>query len=239
MGDIHVSVRGQQLAVTNQRLDMLQADFSGLANLQEVMQKVVKQLLAEQVAAGSRGRIDSGELSVSDFDLQFSEAVRKELGATLGKLRNVAVRSARSAGAGSASGAIRRKTYRDRLGGNINIASGGRRLSGRKRVVEEPHGGESGIRRHRTVSARTKALREYYGPDRAMVLRWLDGGTDVRYAESNVAGRGSMATYGRRGNISARNFFHSLGSDMEEAAKQMGTSLVGWVENFVNTKFSE
>jgi hypothetical protein len=48
-----------------------------------------------------------------------------------------------------------------------------------------------------------------------------------------------MATYGKRGSIAPRSFMHTVGSDMEEAAQQLGQTLVGYVEQFVEKKLKE
>ena len=114
-------------------------------------------------------------------------------------------------------------------------------MSSMKRVVDEPNGCKSGIRRARTVKSRTQQLREYYGPDRGFILRILEGGRDVFMATpEGPTGRGSKATYGRRGAIGARNwFFHSMHSDMEQAAQQLGQTLTTAVEKWVEQKFSE
>ena len=185
--------------------------------------------------------VENGSMSLEAFDGWFEPLVKSELGKVLGIVRANAVKKARSAGAGSAAGAVLRRQYKDELKGNINIASQGRRISSSKRVVEEPHGGRSGIRRPRTVKDRTQQLREYYGPDRGFILRILEGGRDTFMATpEGPTGRGSKATYGRRGAIGARNwFFHSMHSDMEQAAQQLGQTLTTAVEKWVEQKFSE
>jgi hypothetical protein len=48
-----------------------------------------------------------------------------------------------------------------------------------------------------------------------------------------------MATYGARGNIAPRSFMHSVGSDMEQGAQQLGQTLVNNVEQFIEKKFKE
>ena len=87
---------------------------------------------------------------------------------------------------------------------------------------------------------RTRKINEYYGPDRGFILRFLEGGTDVRTATSyGPSGKGSGATYGARGAIAPRSFFHGMGSDMEQAAQQLGHTLNGYVEKWLVRTFKE
>lgn len=217
-------------------VDALMADFSGLVNLEKIVFDVLEKLGANQAA--NVALVKSGGLSMSDFDKGFAEAIRKELGRVLGILRNKAISKARAAGAGSASTAVLRRTYKGEFAGNINIGNNRRAAASTKREVDEPTGGASGIRRKRSVKARTKRIREYYGPDRGFILRILESGREEFMATSDgPTGRGSMATHGRRGSIGARNwFFHSMSSDMELAAKELGETLVGHVEKWVERK---
>lgn len=221
------------------RLDSLMADFSGLNNLEKVVDSVLERL--REQAAGMRIAHAAGTISKESFDGYFSELIRTELGKVLAIQRAKAVQKARAAGAGSASSAVLRRMYKSGKEGNLNIASQGRRISNRTRVMPEPDGGKSGIRRPRTVQPRTKKIREYYGPDRGFILRILEGGRDVFYARpEGASGRRSKATYGRRGAIEPRNwFFHSMKSDMELAAEQLGQTLIGAVEEWVEQQFNE
>ena len=239
MAELFTSVKG--LNVTNSRIDGLMADFSGLNKLENIVDKVLRRLSLQDNVTHQVGMVKSGNMSLQEFDGWFSELVRKELGKTLGIVRANAVKKAREAGAGSASSAVLRRMYKKSYAGNVNIASSGRRLSSKDRVVPEPDGGKSGIRRKRTVKERTMKLRKYYGPDRGFVLRILEGGRDVFYATpEGPTGRRSMATYGRRGSITARNwFFHQMRGDMELAAQQLGQTLMGAVEKWIEQEFTE
>lgn len=230
-----------QLSQTQHRIEMLRADFSGLENLNEVITSVLKKLDTDSSVQTGMQMLKNGSWSLEAFDGWFEPLVRAELGKVLAIVRANAVKKARDNGAGTAAGAVLRRQYKDELAGNINIASPGRRLSSMKRVVDEPDGGRSGIRRERTVKDRTKQLREYYGPDRGFILRILEGGRDVFMATPDgPTGRGSKATYGRRGAIGARNwFFHSMHSDMEQAAQQLGQTLTTAVEKWVEQSFTE
>lgn len=230
-----------QLNATQQRIEMLRADFSGLENLNEVIISVLKKLDTDSSVQTGMQMLKNGSWSLEAFDGWFEPLVRAELGKVLAIVRANAVKKARDNGAGTAAGAVLRRQYKDELAGNINIASPGRRLSSMKRVVDEPDGGKSGIRRARTVKSRTQQLREYYGPDRGFILRILEGGRDVFMATPDgPTGRGSKATYGRRGSITPRNwFFHSMKSDMEQAAQQLGQTLTTAVEKWVEQNFKE
>ena len=229
------------LNVTNNRIGMLRADFSGLQNLDKVISSVLNRLSMTDSVNNRVAAVGKGTMSRQEFDGWMSELVRVELGKTLGIVRANAVKKARAAGAGSASSAVLRRMYKSGREGNVNIAGGNRRLSSRTRIVPEPDGGKSGIRRPRSVSNRTKELREYYGPDRSFVLRILESGRDVYMAHAEGAmGPGSKATHGRRGAIAPRNwFFHSMRSDMEQAAQHLGYTLTTAVEKWIEQKFNE
>lgn len=239
MAELYSSVRG--LNVTNNRIDMLRADFSGLNNLDKVISSVLKKLSLKDNVTQNVRMVKGGRMSLQEFDGWFSELVRAELGKVLGIVRNKAVAKARGAGAGSASSAVLRRMYKREYAGNINIAGNRSRITNRKRIVPEPNGGKSGIRRPRTMKNRTKQLQEYFGPDRSFVLRILESGRDVYMATpEGPTGRGSKATWGRRGAMAPRNwFFHSMKSDMEQAAQQLGQTLTGAVEKWIEQQFKD
>ena len=239
MAELYSSFRG--LNVTNNRIDILRADFSGLNNLDKVISSVLKKLSLKDNVTQNVRMVKGGRMSLQEFDGWFSELVRAELGKVLGIVRNKAVAKARGAGAGSASSAVLRRMYKREYTGNINIAGNRSRITNRKRIVPEPNGGKSGIRRPRTMKDRTKQLQEYFGPDRSFVLRILESGRDVYMATpEGPTGRGSKATCGRRGAMAPRNwFFHSMKSDMEQAAQQLGQTLTGAVEKWIEQQFKD
>jgi hypothetical protein len=239
MAEMYSSVRG--LNVTNNRIEGLMADFSGLQNLEKMVDSVLRKLQLQDRVSQNVRMVKGGNMSLQEFDGWFSELVRVELGKVLGIQRARAVQKAHAAGAGSASSAVLRRTYKGEYAGNINIGGNRSRITNRKRIVPEPNGGKSGIRRHRTMKNRTKELQEYFGPDRSFVLRILEGGRDVFYATpEGPTGRRSMATYGKRGSITARNwFFHQMRGDMEQAAQQLGQTLMGAVEKWIEQEFTE
>lgn len=230
-----------QLNSTNARIDMLRADFSGMENLNEVITSVLRRLEAQSSTRIALSLVKQGAASLEDFDGWFEPLVRAELGKTLAIVRAKAKQKAATvAQAGSSSSGVTWHQSREGNRGYVGINQPRGRISSRKRVVLEPTGGKSGIRRKRSVSGRTKQINEYFGPDRSFILRFLEFGTDVRTAKpSGPTGRGSMATYGMRGNIAPRSFMHSVGSDMELAANQLGETLVGRVEDWVEKNFKE
>ena len=229
------------LPVTNERIEGLRADFSGLQNLEKAVDSVLRKLQLDDKVQGNVRFVQSGHYSKHQFDMWFAEVVRIELGKVLGIMRARAMQKAQGAGAKDASAAVLRRMYRGTFAGNINIAGHRGRISSRSRVVPEPNGGVSGIRRNRTVKPRTQKLREYYGPDRDFLLRIFSEGRDeFRATSDGPVGRGSKATYGRRGAISPRwNFVRSMQSDMQQAAEQLGIDLTKWVESFIETQFTE
>lgn len=229
-----------QLHGTNAVITGLRADFEGLNKLDDIIQKTLQRLQLRGEVQKAGQMLHNGTWTIQQFDGWFAPIVRSELGKVMGIIRNKAIAKARAAGAGGASTAVLRRTYRDEYAEAVHNLGNRKRISSRDRVVPEPNGGASGIRRHRTVSDRTKQIRRYYGPDRSFILRFLDSGTDVRTAKSlGPKGRGSMASYGARGNIASRSFFHSLNADMELAANQLGETLIGHVERWTEQAFTE
>ena len=223
------------LNATNRRIDGLMADFSGLQNLEKMVSSVLHKLELQPNVHQQVQLVRGGTLSRENFDGWFSEVVRQELGKVLGIQRAKAVQKARTqAKAGSASSAVLRRMYREEYGGNINIASPRGRISSRTRNYQP------GWLKQRYVSDRTRKINEYYGPDRGFILRFLEGGTDVRTATSyGPKGKGSMASWGARGSIAPRSFFHGMGADMEQAAQQLGHTLNGYVEKWLVRTFKE
>ena len=139
-----------------------------------------------------------------------------------------------------ASRAIRTMVYKRILGGNINIL--------RKKRAGKGGGGYTPTRTLRTGqrggnrrdrSERTKNLESYYGSDRGFVLRFLNSGTHDRFVPfhadedrehvhrgsrgGNLQKYGKTINTGRRGHISARDWFGNRGQkEMENAANNLG-----------------
>ena len=229
-----MAVYRTNLRASDARIEGLMADFSGLQNLDKAVNSVLEKLKLDASTQTNLSMVRSGTMSKEQFDGWFSELVRVELGKVLAIMRARAVQKAQAAGAGSASSAVLRRMYKDRFGGNINIAESKKRISSRKRMYTP------GKIKPRHVSERTRQLNEYYGPDRSFVLKFLENGTDVRTAKTyGPTGRGSKASWGARGNIAPRSFFHGMSSDMEQAAQQLGDTLKGHVEKWIEKEFKE
>lgn len=132
--------------------------------------------------------------------------------------------------------AVRNTVYRQILGGNVNIFQS--RRAGQR--VPQPD-----TKRER--SQRTKDLQSYYGKDRGFILRWLNTGTDDRYAKSidnhifgnnkRQKGRKYKGGIGNRGSISPRYWFtNSAESIMERAAQNLSDRIDTLIEEQFNTK---
>lgn len=213
---------------------MLRADFEGLKNLDKVISSVLHRLALQENVKQQVSMAHTGTISRASFDGWFSEVVRQELGKVLAVQRAKAVKNAEKVAGKNAATAVLRRMYKDEYAGNINIASPRGRMSSRTRKYQP------GWLKQRYVSDRTKKINEYYGPDRGFILRFLEGGTDVRTATSyGPKGKGSMASWGARGSIAPRSFFHGMGADMEQAAQQMGHTLSGYVEKWLVRTFKE
>lgn len=222
------------LSHTNERIDGLMADFSGLQNLEKAVDSVLNKLAVSDKVQANVAYTKSGHYTRTQFDMWFAEVVRIELGKVLGIMRNKAIAKARAAGAGSASTAIHRRMYKNEMTEALTIGGSRGRMSSRKRLYTP------GAKKPRYVGDRTKDINEYYGPDRHFILRFLEFGTDVRTAKSfGPTGRGSTATWGARGNITPRSFFHTMSADMELAAQQLGQTLTGYVEEWLDKAFKE
>jgi hypothetical protein len=222
------------LRVTSNRISGLRADFDGLKNLDKAIESVLKRLELQDNVNQQVRMYRSGAISRENFDGWFSEVVRQELGKVLGIMRARAIQKAQGVGAGSASSAVLRRMYKNEYGANLNIGGNRGRISNRKRKYQP------GWLKPRHVSDRTRDINEYYGPDRSFILRFLEFGTDVRTAKTfGPTGRRSTASWGARGSISPRSFFHSMQSDMEQAAQQLGQTLTGHVEKWLERAFKE
>lgn len=110
--------------------------------------------------------------------------------------------------------AIKMAVYRKIFGGNVSILSP--RRAGVMRLYEPPrHPSQRGGNRMKR-SQRTTDMMSYQGGDRWMVLQWLNAGTHERFSGNGRNGKTALqrAAFmertggrGKRGNISARNWF--------------------------------
>ena len=228
----------QNLHATSGNVEFFRTEFSELEKVNNIITDVLKRLQTKDNVNQNWRMVQNGTMSLQQFDGWFAPLVRQELGKTLGIVRNKAIAAARAAGAKDAATAISRRTYKDSFDGNINILGNRKRVSFKQRTYPTPKGGKSGILRKRSVSEKTIQLYQYYGPDRSFILRFLENGTDIRTAKtSGPTGNRSQATWGKRGSIGARDFFGRVKPEMDAAAKAMGTTLVNYVEEWVDTVF--
>ena len=128
----------KNLYATNNRIGMLMADFSGMNKLEERFNKAMDRLLLQPNVAMGVQLTQSGAWSRESFDMFLAEVVRKEIGKQLGIIRGKAVKKAQAAGAGSASTAVLRRTYKKEFVGAVHILGNRGRISSKRRVVEEP-----------------------------------------------------------------------------------------------------
>ena len=149
--------------------------------------------------------------------------------AAMRKLISQEVSKARAAAAQAASGAlkndpreawkaVRRSVYKSILGGQVNIlnqkgaASGSNGYRPARKLDSNPHQ-RGGNRRKR--SANTDRIDGYVGKDRGFILRFVNSGTAER-----------QTRYGRRGSITARNWFPNIGQrELEAAAERLAVAI--------------
>ena len=149
--------------------------------------------------------------------------------AAMRKLISAEVSKARAAVAQAASGAlkndpreawkaVRRSVYKSILGGQVNIlnqkgaASGSNGYRPARKLDSNPHQ-RGGNRRKR--SANTDRIDGYVGKDRGFILRFVNSGTAERQTRC-----------GRRGSITARNWFPNIGQrELEAAAERLAAEI--------------
>lgn len=167
-----------------------------------------------------------------DYKQQLTDYVRMRIHGQLSLVRRHTIKHARSGyvaskdDRGAASTAIFRRSYQDEIGGNINIAGNKKRMSQKRRSWEP------GKKLKRDHTSRTATINRYYGLDRAFILRILEAGRDSYMAESGTGatGRGSKATWGRRGALAARGFFTDMASEMSHGADMIAKSVERYIE---------
>lgn len=169
-----------------------------------------------------------GRMSIKNPMMQkrINEAIRK----VLMQVRAALQRDARG-GLGmkedprNAYKAVRMAVYRRIFGGQVNILQS--RKASNLRLYEPPRKGTSDPRGrggNRVVrQERTTTIMSYQGKDRGFILRFLNGGTDVRSIHS-MGGRDlvNAPKGGNRGSIAPRNWFGQRSQqEMEQAAQQL------------------
>lgn len=214
----------------NAQLNMLWDNYKEFNGAMTRLQKAIEKMWINQQEITASYR--AGIISKEEYDERIARFIRTQIAREMRSLRGQGMRAARSnmkgEDIGAASGAIMRRTYSDRLAGNINIASPGKRMSRRQRKWKGGH--------QRDWSPRTEQINKYYGPDRAFILRILEAGRDEYMAHSYTGkqGRGSRATWGRRGAIAARGFFTRLTPELAKAAERMGQEVEQYTKNFLD-----
>ena len=158
--------------------------------------------------------------------------VQKIVRTVLGHVRkdvSQAARNAMGADPRQAYKAVKTAVYRQILGGNVSILNK-KRGSTQFSAYEPPRKlrpkQRGGNRRER--GPRTDDLMHYAGPDRAFILRFINAGTNDRYAgygrNKGGAEETALRTGGRgfRGRIAPRNFFRLTShSAMRKASQEL------------------
>lgn len=148
---------------------------------------------------------------------QVREAIRKATWEVLGEVRKAAISKANFKNSRHNSiQAIRRSVYKKIMGGSVSILDGKRKAN-------------SGSFKATGRSARTQQIEGYSGRDRGFILRFVNSGTDDRYAgegRNTKMGRDYIQSKrgkpGFRGAIKATNFFgSSAGSAIQPAADKL------------------
>ena len=124
--------------------------------------------------------------------------------------------------------AVRTTVYKQILGANINIynsrkAHGTNSYEPQRKGTSDPSG-RGGNRLKR--SPKTQRMMSYAPLDRGMILRWINTGVSER-----------TTRYGKRGSISARNFFRNAGERaLVQAADNLANLIDTELENILNKK---
>ena len=157
-----------------------------------------------------------------------------------------AARSAMDSDPRGSSRAVRTAVYKKILGANINIynsrkAHGSTNYEPPRKLRPGQRGGN-----RMTRGGRTKQIMNYAPLDRGFILRFINSGTDDRYAGHGRMGRTQsqkdsfiQRTGGRgfRGRIAPRNFFRGAGEQALIKASDMLANLIDTeLENILNKK---
>lgn len=188
------------------------------------------EMLLDNMVMDASRKVPLTNGDVENYKEQLTDYVRMRIHGQLALIRQRTARMARSGytksvkDVGAASRAIFRRSYQDEIGGNINIAGNNKRMSNRERPWTGGH--------QRDWSPDTERINKYYGLDRAFILRILESGRDGYMAQSYTGktGRGSRATWGRRGALAARGFFSGMESDMTYGAEMIAKSVERYIE---------
>ena len=184
-----------------------------------------------------RKELDNLLMSNPAMEKKVQGLIRKVL-ATVKKSLGQAAREKMNSDPRHAYKAVRVAIYKRILGGNVNILNKKHATAhGSYTPTRTLRSGQRGGNR-KARSGRTMKLESYEGSDRGFILRFLNAGTEERYINflpdsrrehvhrgsqgGNMKKYGKTINTGRRGRISARNWFGSRShSEMENAANNL------------------
>lgn len=224
---IDTKLGGWNMPNANAQLGPLAVDTTQMQAAVERVSRIIDEMVID---ASRKMPMVSGDRE--QYQAQLTDYVRQEIRNELSKVRRHTMRAARRGlkhDRGAMTSAVFRRNYMEEIGGNINISGNGRRMSSQHRPWEP------GKILKRDHTRRTRDINQYYGLDRAFILRILEAGRDSYFAESGTGktGRGSRATWGRRGALAARGFFSDMASEMDRSADIVARS----VERYLQRKF--
>jgi hypothetical protein len=202
---------------------------------------------------------DNGTIVITGFDEhikklgeastknpQMEKRIREIIRMALSNVRKAMQRSAKSglqmnADPRNAYKAVRMAVYRRIFGGQVNILDSYYHKTG---IYYEPprHPSQRGGNRMKQ-SQRTRDIMSYAGSDRGFILRFLNDGTDVRYAGHGRNGKtrrqqdrfiNRIEGRGHRGKISARNWFGPRSqNELEHAAMVIDAMISDLIEGIL------
>lgn len=225
---IDTELGGWNMPNANTQLGPLRADNSKLIEAIRGFEMMLDDMVID---AARQMPLTKGDKE--DYRQQLTDYVRERIHSQLSLVRKYTGMKARQGykkntpEIGAASTAVFRRSYQDVVGGNINISGNNKRMSRGRRPWKGGH--------QRDWSPDTERINKYFGLDRAFILRILESGRDGFMAESYTGkkGRGSRATWGRRGAMAARGFF----SEMEGAMNTSADIVARSVDRYIERKF--
>lgn len=179
----------------------------------------VKAEINEQQARRIQEALAEMLVTHPDRRKKLRDMIRKEIKTVTKNLRSDA-RQVMAEDPRRAYRVVKSTIYRRILGANVSILSprkaGTRYQLVRDRKLDKNPNQRGGNRVKR--SERTNQLDTYFGRDRAFILRFVNSGTDNRFA--GIRG-GNLS--GSRGSIAARNWFDRMAPwQMDAAAERLG-----------------
>lgn len=190
-----------------------------------------------------RKELDRLLMSNPAMEKQVQQLIRKVLATVRKNLGNAArEKVVMKSDPRQAYKAVRTAIYKRILGGNVSIlnkrrASGGGTYTPTKTLRSGQRGGNRRVR-----SERSMKLESYFGSDRGFILRFLNQGTQERVIDfmpdnrresvhrgsqgGNMRKYGKTINTGRRGRISARNWFGPRSQKEMEQASEVLTQYI-------------